>query len=321
MEATRTALVRITLIDVLGYVGVALALAGTAIALEEASIGAQSAAGMVTTVALLAAGWVVGGEGASDPQHRMRGIFWFLALQSWSQVVTVLLGPEGADMQGRTLVLVSGLLLAALAIPLWWIERRSLQLIGAFVAVITVAGALLYSEDELFGQPIPDITWSAVAVAVIGAAMLWLGARALLRPQRTAMVLGSLALILGVLFATLDFLDAAMSGGELSDLSALAVLLASVLVLFAGERAAIVAVFGIGVIGILGAVLALVAQHAVSETDGIVVLVLGLVLLGATIVVVKSAWGGGSAATPAEPVPPAPPEVPAAPTPPEAPAT
>jgi hypothetical protein len=321
MDATSTDTVRTTLLDVLGYVGVALALAGTAIALGDAGLGAQTVAGLVATLALLGSGWLIGAEGATVAQHRMRGIFWFVALQTWSQVVSVLLGPEGADLSGRMLAVVGGLLLAALAIPLWWIERRSLQLIGAFSAVLSVVMGLFYAEEDLFGQAIPHLTWSAAAAAVLGAGMLWLGAAERIHPRRTAMVLGSLTFIIGVLFATLNIVQAAMSGGRFPDLPFVAVLLASVVVLFAGERTGVVAVFGIGVVGMIGAVVVLVGQHATSETDGVLILVLGLVLLAATIFVINGGWRPPAApAVPPAPMDePGPPAPPVAPTPPAAP--
>jgi hypothetical protein len=188
-------------------------------------------------------------------------------------------------------------------------ERRSLQLIGAYITVLTAFLALFYAEDQVFGQAIPDVTWSAVVATVLGAATVWFGSRAVLMPRRTAMVLGSLTFILGAMFATLDIVETAMSGGELSDLPAIAVLVTSVLVLFMGERTEVVAVFGIGVVGTIGAVLSLVAQHATSESDGLIVLIVGLLLIGATIAVLKG--GRSDAAPPPMPVPP--PEAPEAP--------
>ncbi len=297
MQEMSTNGVRATLLDLLGYGGVALALVGTGIALEGAGLTTQTIAGAAVTIVLLGAGWMVGGSGAADAQRRMRGIFWFVALQTWLQVISVLLGPDGADLRGRSLVVASGLLLAVLALPLWFIERRSLQLIGAFVAVLTVANALVYSEADVLGTTIPDITWPAVVTAALGAALLLLGMWGAMQPRRTAMVLGSLAFIVGVTFATVDVVAMALSGGDVSDVTAIAALVTSVLVLFAGERAGIVAVFGIGVIGMIGAVSALVAKHVEGEVGGVVVLVIGVVLLGATIAVVR----GNTPATPAMP--------------------
>jgi uncharacterized membrane protein HdeD (DUF308 family) len=298
--------VRTTLLDVMGYAGVALAITGVGIALGDADVAVQTVAGLLTTVVTLALGWLVARQPADEAAGRMRGIFWFVSLIAWSQVVNVLLGPEGADLTGRALAVLSGILLALLAVPLYWVERRSLQLIGVFLASVTVVAGLLYQEDAIFGQTIPDPQWAAVGVGALGAVTLWLGMRERLAPQRTAMVLGSIALLYGVLFATLDLVALAISGGEPSDLSAIAVFVAAVIVLFAGERTGTVAVFGIGVVGLLVGVLILVAKHARSEADGWVVVVLGLLLAAAVVV-----FGRRSATEPAAPEPG--PELPPAP--------
>ncbi|MEX0984128.1 MAG: hypothetical protein WD096_03665 [Actinomycetota bacterium] len=306
MQEMSTSGVRATVLDLLGYGGVALAIAGTVIALEGAGLTTQTIAGAAVTVVLLGAGWLVGGSGAGDAQHRMRGIFWFVALQSWSQVISVLLGADGADLQGRSLILASGLLLAVLAVPLWFMEKRSLQLIGAFSAVLTVAGALVYSETEVFGSPIPNIRWMAVVTAVLGAGLLVMGMWGAARPRRTAMVLGSLALIAGVTLATIDVVGLALSGGNASDVTLIALVATSVLVVFAGERAGIVAVFGIGIIGMIAGIAALVGEHVEGDVGGVIVVVAGVVLLGATIALITKK-------APAAPVMPEAPAAPAAP--------
>jgi len=277
--------IRATLIDLLGYTGAALALTGTIIALGESGTAAQVAAGSIVTAALIAAGWLVGGIGAQDPQHRMRSIFWALALLSWSQVAVVVLGPDGIDLDGKWLVAGAGLLVVGIAVPLWRIEQRSLQLIGAFVGIWVTVAALFYAEDSLFGAPVPNVRWSAIATLLLGLAALVAGAREMVAPRRTAMVLGSLAFIYGTTASTLEVLSGT------SNVSIVLALIASAIVLYAGERTSVIAVTGIGIVGVGSGVLQLVIENVHAESGGLAVLVLGVVMLGATIYLVRAAGG------------------------------
>ncbi len=293
---------RVNLIDLLGYAGAAAALAATTIAVgEDASESVQALTGLVTTAVLLLAGWLIG-AGEADPQHRMRSVLWGVALLAWIGVVVVTLtevidgGPEG-----KWLVALVAFLTAALAFPLWWVEKRSIQFIGLFVSLQLCIASMAYTEETLgflgFEQKVPDLTLSAIVTMLFGLAGLGLGARSLVTPRRTAMVLGAIALILGALFVDLELLE----GGP-SDAAIWAAIVASAVVIVIGNLVGERAPAGVGIAGLFFVTAGLVSDKISEQSEGIVVVIVGLVLLGVAVVLARMK----PSEAPAEPVEPLP---------------
>lgn len=277
---------RPSLIDVLTVAGAAAALAAIPIAIgRDASDETKAIAGLLATLALLAAGALLG-----ETAGRVRSVLWALAVLAWGGVVAVVLTEVIADgPEGKWLVASVAGLTFLLAAPLWWVERRSLQLIAAVGTATLALAALVFAEQELslfgigVGASLPDPTWSGVVVMAIGAAALVAGLRRLVVPVRTAMVLGSLWLIGGALFVDVDLLDAGPTSLALALSFA-----ASVAVLVVGNLWDDRGVSGVGIAGVLLLGTALVGD-LVSETGpAIAVIAVGVVLVAAGVVLSRA---------------------------------
>ena len=171
-------------------------------------------------------------------------------------------GPDAIALHGKWLVVVTALVAAMLALPLWVLAPRSLQLLALVVSVNVGAAAAVYSQGSLFGVGVPQLRWPAIVTIVVGLVTLAAGAFDVLRPKRTAMVLGSVAIIGGALFVDVDVLRQAPS-----DLSLWLALTASVGVLLVGDFVADRAVSGIGIVGLIGAVAEIVHRHGHGSVD------------------------------------------------------
>ena len=187
-------------------------------------------------MALLAGGALLG-EGAA----RARSVLWLLAVLAWTGVAVVVL-TEVIERRSRGQV-ARGLGRRARVRArrgAWWVERRSLQLIAMLASGTLALAAIAYTEQAVsvlgfdVGQGIPDPTWSAVVIMVIGAAALATGIRGLFAPRRSAMVLGSLWLIGGAYFVDID---TDVLGGDVgtSTLALAIALAASVAVIVVGN--------------------------------------------------------------------------------------
>jgi hypothetical protein len=277
--------VRTPLLTVVGYAGAALALSATSIAVGDiTSRNVEITLDAGTTIVLLAVGWLVGGI-AVDAFHRMRSVFWFLAVSAWLSLLAVLFGSEGADYAPQALAIAMSLGAAVFSFPLWWLERRSLQLIPLVLGIYVLAASAVYTQSELtfFGVsvPQPNVHWSAGVTIVLGVVLFALALRGIVKPKRTALVLGALAAILGsfVVGVSLDILG----GGLDTDLGIWLGLAASALVLLAGDLVDERAPSGIGIAGTLIFTAVVVDNTVHRQSVGVAVLILGLVMLAATV--------------------------------------
>jgi MFS family permease len=293
-------------LEILGYAGAAAALAATSVAFDASSTTAQVVIGLSVTVALVVFGWLVGTR--DEALERMRSVFWFGAVLSWVTVVGVLVGPDGMDLRDKWVLVLGATFTAVLALPLWLRERRSLQLIAAFVSVHLALAALVYTTttESFFGyeQEVPNLRWSALVTVLFGVGGLVLGMREVLRPRRTAMVLGALALLLGLPLLVTDFTDlagAAAFGGSPSIWPFLATIVAGVIVLLVGRLAGVLAVIGLGILGLIVGVVQLVDAKVHDDGPAFAVLVAGLVIVAAVAFLARS--GGGAAPPSAPPAP------------------
>jgi hypothetical protein len=238
----------------------------------------------------------------------MRSVLWGVALLSWGGVVLVTLTEVVDGPEGKWLVVSVALLAAALAAPLWWVERRSLQFLGLFTALLVAGAALAYTESTIaflgFEQAIPDLTWSAVVTMGFGVVGLALGARSMVAPRRTAMVLGAISLIVGALLVDVDLL-----GLGPTTVALWAAIVAAVIVIVVGNLVAERAPTGVGIAGLFLVTAAMVNDQVEGQTAAISVVVLGLVLLAVAVVLAMPRRGGQ--AEPAEPAEPAAPADPA----------
>jgi hypothetical protein len=204
--------VRTSLIGILGYAGAAAALAGVPIAIGTAANTARVTADVASVVVLVVAGaWVVGGR--HEALERMRSVLWFAAVAVWASAAVELFahGPDAIALHGKWLVVVTALLAAMLAFPLWALAPRSLQLVAVVASVQVGCAVAVYSEGSFIGLSVPQLRWPAIVTVVVGLVTLAAGAFGFVRPKRTAMVLGSIAIIGGAVFVDVDVLRQAPS--------------------------------------------------------------------------------------------------------------
>jgi hypothetical protein len=295
--------VRTPSLTLVGYAGAALALAATSIAVGDiTSRTVEIVLDSATTIVLLVVGWLVGGV-ADEAFHRMRSVFWFLAVSAWLSLVVVLFGSDGADFAPKALAIVTAIAAVAFSFPLWWLERRSLQLIPLVLSVYVVAAASLYMQSEItffsVSVPQPNARWSAAATLILGIALFALGLIGVVKPKRTALVLGALGAILGALVVGVS-VDI-FGGGVDADLGVWLALAASALVLVVGDLTDERAASGIGIAGTLIFTAIVVDNNVHRQSLGVAVLVLGLAMLAATVVLSRILWPP-PAPTPATPL-------------------
>lgn len=267
--------------QIAGYLGAGIGLTAAAIAFRDANgTGTQLAFDLVTSAVLLVAGWfvVIG----TDASERMRSVLWFLASFTIAGFVGVLFG-RGSDLQGTTLVATTGAIVSGCALALWWLSRRSLQLVVLFVAIEFTLGALLFPNlgvTSLINPQPPSFGGLAMGTSILGWLWLVAGLLGILRPRTTALVLGSIAAILGPSIA------ATSGGGDLGRILSLA---SAVAVLAIGELNAERALAGLGIAGSLLAASSVVGAEVSEQGAAVALLVVGLVLLAIGLVLMRRA--------------------------------
>lgn len=282
---------RETVGEIVGYIGAAVGLTAAGIALgNSASEGVQVVFNLATGVVLLAAGWALGG--AIGVYGRMRSVFWFLSVFLIAALVSTLFGPV-LEISTKTVVVLSGLIAAAYSFILWWVCRRSLQVLALIVSLLVTVIALVFPDlSGVFFEP-PSFVGVALVTWLFGGAVIAAGALGLLTPRRTTLAAGAIIATLGPLFLLQG--DGLILGEVLSLLTAVALLTAGS---WFGEPG----MAGIGIAGILLACSIIVANHIKEQGPAIVAVVVGLILVGVAIALARTA--GRPEVPPAAPRPP-----------------
>jgi hypothetical protein len=301
---------RTFLFELTGYIGIALAIAGIFVVLgaSRPSLRTIAWAAIAITLGLLVAGFLAG-RATNDAFHRMRSVMWFDATVAWTGSVALFCGGQGLNLSGKSYPLVVAIAVSVLAVPLWLIERRSLQAIAAVAAVaagLLVLGFFQHVEtvsgsDSIFGpttfdRNVSNFTPDAFIALCYGAALALLGWRGVLRPKRTMMVLGSIAFIYGMSFVGYR------SSGDQWLVGVLAVAASAVVLIF-GELADVLAVRGIGIFGLLSNTTEVVAGRVHARTGGWIVAVVGLALVVVTVFLATKSFPSLTVPPP-PPVPP-----------------
>ncbi len=288
---------RDTLIEIVGYIGAAVALTAAGIALNDASRTVQGLYAAAVAVVLLAAGWAI--DANTDVLTRMKSVFWFLAVGSFAGAI----GSLAVDRLGlsiRTLVIVVAGVTTVVAAVLWMLSKRSLQLIALFAAGVVALTAIVFPDLSVVSFILrPDFTGVAIAEIAWGLIWLGLGWKGLVQPRRTAMVLGSIWAIYGTIVPQ-------QFGGSTSLVWQLAGIAISILLVAVGDLVGDRAPAGIGIVGTLLTTAALVSDRVEEQGPAVAVLIGGLVLLGCAIALVRSGAGTprAVAGSPAPPMPP-----------------
>jgi len=286
-------LARETIGEIVGYLGAAAGLTAASIALGgSASPSVQVVFNLVTGAALLGAGLALGG--GAGAYARMRSVFWFLSVFLIAGMVSILLGPN-LGLGAKTVVVLTGLISAAYSFALWWMSRRSLQVLALILSLLVTVIALIFPDvTGIFGPP--SFTGVALVTWLFGGVVIASGTFGVLTPKRTTLAVGSVIAVLGPLFLLQS--DTQILGEVLSLLTAVALLAAGA---WFGE----LGMSGIGIAGILVASSAIVANHVGEQGPAIAVLVIGLVMVGVAIVLARTVT------QPTASPPPPPPDAPA----------
>jgi hypothetical protein len=286
-------LVRETIGEIVGYLGAAMGLTAASIALGGSSdAGVQVIFNLVTGAVLFGAGAALAEETAV--YARMRSVFWFLSVFLLGGMVSTLLGPV-LELSARTVVVLSGLASAAYAFGLWWVSRRSLQVLALILSLLVTVIAGVFPDVSGLSGP-PTFTGIAITTWLFGGLVIAAGALGILTPRRTTLAVGSVIAVIGPLF---------LLQGDTQILGELLSLLTAIGLLSAGAWFGELAVTGIGIAGILIASSSIVANHVNEQAPAIIVLLIGLVMVGVAIVLGRTA-GRPAASSDAPPPPPAP---------------
>jgi len=296
--ATETASVWSIAVQVAAYAGLAMGLVGT-VALVATSVDPSDTTLLLVAIAvtavLFAAGIAISGEPISSNQ-RLRSVLWFAALLGWGIVVEAILVVAEIDPEGRSRPLLSAALVAPAAVGLWLGLRKSLQLLGMVSALYAVLSAAVFPQPDPFGRS--DLVTAAVLTWVFGAVWMALGARGVIQPSRTGLVLGTITVLVAPSVLAV--------GGQASESTLtvveLWVLAGGVACLIVGSWLADRAIQGLAIVSVLVGVAVLSADLlGGSEGGQIAAVVLGIALLAGAVVAIRMGAG-----TPSEPAPPAP---------------
>ena len=298
---------RETLVEIVGYVGAASAVAGTVTVFArnaDLSDGASLTVTLGVAAVLVIAGLAIG-DRSPDAYQRMRSILWFVAVESFG-FASGIFWLNIADLGAKTAATLAGFTTAAFALVLWLMLRRSLQQIVFFVSAVGAITTLAVSSS--LASP-TDLEGPLLVIWASGLAWFVAGTAEIVRPPRTARVLGAVAALL----ATLEMFGPSFA-------LALTMISFTALVLLAvGDRKDDRAVAALGIVGILIASSVGVGRAAVdSDGAAVAAIVIGLILLTGAIAAVRMSDSNGALPAPgAEPSvdkgagPPMPPPPPA----------
>jgi len=275
---------KVSLLEILGYCGIAAGLFGTFAALEESG-GDPRTTVIVTSLALAVVFLVAGaliGVGAPDRLARLRSVCWFASVVAFTAFLASAVEPS--DRGG--FALVTGLA-ALYGLVLWALSPRVLQQLTFFtLAIVTVLILVAFPDLGLaFGEP--DVNGAGFTLWLGGAAWFALGFLGLVRPPRPAMVIGMVSWLQGC----------SLLGRDSEEAAAIVILAGAVAFLFLGGSRGDRAVTGVAVVGLLIGTFALLTTLGVEGTGpGLVTLFVGVVLLGVGIWSARTTGPGPRAA-------------------------
>jgi hypothetical protein len=295
---------RITIVEIMGYAGTAIALVGTGAVVGSFTSGGRGVTlfvSLLVAVVLFVAGLIVGAA-AIERLQRMQSVLWFLSVGAFQAFAGTLVEPSS-----KVEIFLVLALTGAAAAALWFLLRRSLQQVALYGALL---GAILVlaTPEPTFGVfsflgGIPDVTVTAILSMLVGGAWLALGLFGLVTPTRTAMVLGSITVLVGALILATELDEGAFLLRALAGAALLAI----------GNTRSDRAVSGIGIVGLLLGAAVFFGEVVSGDSGSIIALVVGVGILLAAILLGRS-WGAVPAEMPSlgDISPPQPPANPSA---------
>lgn len=274
-----------TVIQIAAFSGVAMGLVGTVAVIARTGQPSDTTILLISvavTAVLFGAGAAIGNDPRS-PNQRLRSVLWFAALFGWGAVIQAFLVVAGVDQDGRWRQVLAAVLVATAAAALWLGLRRSLQLIGLFSGLFGVLSAATVPEPDPFGQL--DLVAPAVLWWLFGAAWVAVAARGGIQPRRTALVLGTIT----VLVTPLALAAEGSASASTATVIELWILAASVACLVVGTWLDDRAVQGLAILGLLVSVAVLVGDLLGGSRGGsIAAVVVGIALLAGAIWAIRS---------------------------------
>jgi hypothetical protein len=265
-----------TVIQIVGYAGAAAAVAGAITAFarhSDLSEGASLAIILGVAAVLLAAGIAIG-EREHDAYRLMRSVLWFAAAESFGFAAGIFWSST-LDLGPKTAAVLTGLITAAFALALWVMLRRSLQQIAFFVAAVGTITAVTFPSGL---SSTSDLNGPLLVVWVCAMAWFAAGTAGVVRPPRTARVLGAVVAII----ATIEMFAASFG------LALTLVSVTSLVLLAVGDQIDDRAIVGLGIVAVLLASSVGVGRAAIdSEATGVVAIVVGLLLLAGAIAAIR----------------------------------
>jgi len=274
---------RVSLAEVLAYLGIAGGLYGTflVLSLQQPSQGMIGAVALGLTIVFLLAGLAVGAD-APGRLGRLRSVCWYLSVQSFSSMLQAWMISPSSLLSGFSSMFPIYVLTAVYALGLWLFLPKLLQQLAFYAAILSALAVLIAPNPTSFVFGAPDLTGLAILFWLGGAAWFALGYVGRVRPPRTALVLGMLTSIVGPLLLSPDSVEAAF----------LLVLVTSATFVFVGGEIADRAVTAIGAVGaVVGLVGFLVAIGVDDEASGGAVLALGTGLFVIAVLVARQLGG------------------------------
>src|SRR5438093_1240877 len=270
------------IIEVAGYIGAAVSLAAASTVLgDTAGSGVHIAVDLITALVLLGAGVALTAE--SDPYRRMKSVFWFLSVILVVDLAGTLFSDGFNITSPRGVVTLTGLVGAAYAFVLWVNSRRSLQIIAVVLATYVFLIGLVFPDVGNFIFGAPDVSGVAFMTWVFGWVVVGAGAFGVIKPRKTAIVLGSIGAVLGPLLLLINGKD--VLGEILSIVSA-------IVLIFMGDAMAELVAAGLGIAGTLFTSAVIVSRHVTNQGPAIAVVVVGLALLGGALAAARGIGTG-----------------------------
>jgi uncharacterized membrane protein len=208
---------RIPLIaEALGYLGAALVLsAALALAAQlwsELDVAVRIAILLAVTALLLFAGWSI--RSSVEPAFRRLASFLWLAAVAGAGYLADVVATDALDIETGFSIVI-GIAMTALAAALWSLRRTAPQLVGVFAGIAFLIAGIsdLLGGNDAFGI----LLWVVGVVALISARLNFIS------PERTALALSSIAVLVGAQWAAFElFSDTEGWGLALGLASALA---------------------------------------------------------------------------------------------------